>query len=208
MQTIDTPRGPAEVRLTLPDTPAAAASPALVLGHGAGGGIDAPDLRAAERAALAAGCPVALVLQPYRVAGRRSAPPAAALDEAWIAVLAELTAGPLSGRPLITGGRSSGARVACRTAATTGAAAVLCLAFPLLPPARAGAAKAPVSRLPELDGVAVPTLVVQGRTDRFGVPPEGPDRGVVVLTGDHGLKSDPDGVAAAVSAFVSRIAGK
>ena len=207
METIETPRGPAEVQLTFPDAPSDASAPALVLGHGAGGGIDAPDLRAAKQAALAQRCPVALVLQPYRVAGRRSAAPAAALDEAWTAVLAHLMAGPLAGRPLITGGRSSGARVACRTAAPTGAAAVLCLAFPLLPPVRAGSGKTPVSRLPELDGVTVPALVIQGRSDRFGVPPEGPARRVVVLAGDHGLKSDLGGVATAVGAFVSEIAG-
>lgn len=202
MKTIQTPRGPAQVRLSFPDA-GSPSSPALILGHGAGGGIDAPDLRATERAALSVGCPVALVLQPYRVAGRRSAAPAAQLDEAWTAVVAQLASGPLAGRPLITGGRSSGARVACRTAGTTAAAGVLCLAFPLLPPARAGAANAPVSRLPELDLVTLPTLVIQGRSDRFGVPPQAPGRQVVLLDGDHGLKSDLGGIADAVTAFVT-----
>ncbi len=110
---------------------------ALMLGHGAGGGVNAPDLQAAARAAAAQGLAVALVEQPYRVAGRRSPAPARQLDAAWLAVAEALLAGELSGLRLIAGGRSSGARVACRTAADTGAVAVLCLAFPLHPPGRA-----------------------------------------------------------------------
>jgi predicted alpha/beta-hydrolase family hydrolase len=169
---------------------------ALVLGHGAGGGVGAPDLRAATRAARTAGFTVALVEQPYRVAGRRSPAPAAQLDAAWLAVLAELRDGALTGLPLVVGGRSAGARVACRTAAEAGAAAVLCLAFPVHPPGRADdPAK---SRLPELDAVRLPVLVVQGERDPFGMPPEGPDRTVVRVPGDHSLRN-----GAAVEAAVA-----
>ena len=94
-------------------------SGALVLGHGAGGGVQSPDLVGATEAARSAGLSVALVEQPYRVAGRRSPAPASQLDAAWIAVVSQLRDGPLSGLDLVTGGRSSGARVACRTAAET-----------------------------------------------------------------------------------------
>jgi predicted alpha/beta-hydrolase family hydrolase len=189
MRTIQTPVGQARVLLQQ----ALDAKAALVLGHGAGGSVSAPDLQAATRAALEEDVSVALVEQPYRVAGRKSAPPAQHLDEAWLAVVEQLAFEV----PLITGGRSSGARVACRTAAATGAVGVVCLAFPLQPPARASGTVAD-SRLGELDAVEVPVLVVQGRNDQFGVPPEGPNRRVVVLDGDHGLKKDPSGLGDAV----------
>lgn len=170
-----------------------------MLGHGAGGGVAAPDLAAAARAAIAARVAVALVEQPYRVAGRRSPPRAAALDGAWIAALQALAEGPLAGLALIAGGRSSGARVACRTAAATGAIGVLCLAFPLLAPSGS-------SRQDELDGAGVPVLVVQGAGDRFGVPRPSATRTVVVLRGDHGLKSDLAGVADAVGGWLRTVA--
>jgi uncharacterized protein len=189
----ETPHGPAHVHLR----PAAEPRGALVLGHGAGGGIAAPDLVAATEAALAERLSVALVEQPYHVAGRRSSPPAHHLDAAWIAVVEQLTAGDLAGLPLVTGGRSAGARVACRTAEATGAAAVLCLAFPLQPPSRKGKPPGP-SRLSELDDVNVPVLVVQGEGDRFGMPPPGRSRKVVQVRGDHSLRSDPQAVGAAV----------
>ncbi|HSJ18614.1 MAG TPA: alpha/beta family hydrolase, partial [Solirubrobacterales bacterium] len=163
---IDTPSGDAVAHLHPADAPRAA----LVLGHGAGGGVEAPDLVAATEAATAEGVTVALVEQPYRVAGRRSPAPAKRLDEAWTAVLEHLAEDELRGLPSIVGGRSLGARVACRTVEQTGAAAVLCLAFPLQPPARKGKPPSP-SRLAELDAVDVPMLVVQGDRDRFGVPP-------------------------------------
>src|SRR5947199_6635698 len=137
----------------------------LVLGHGAGGSVSAPDLQVATRVALGEDISVALVEQPYMVAGRKSPPPAPKLDEAWLAVLAHLE---LDG-PLICGGRSSGARVACRTAEAAGAVAVLCLAFPLQPPARQSGTARP-SRQDELDAVSVPVLVVQGENDQFGMP--------------------------------------
>ena len=194
---IETPHGPAQVHLH----PADKARGALVLGHGAGGGVEAPDLVAATGAALAQGFTVALVEQPYHVAGRRSSPPAHHLDAAWTAVVEALAAGDLEGLPLVTGGRSAGARVACRTAAATGASAVLCLAFPLQPPARKGKPPGP-GRLDELDAVKVPVLVVQGEGDRFGMPPAGPKREVVHVKGDHSLRSDPEAVAAAVESWL------
>jgi hypothetical protein len=177
---------------------------ALVLGHGAGGGVWAPDLAAATEAAHGEGVSVALVEQPYRVAGRRSPPRAPQLDAAWISVVDSLRAGHVAGLPLVVGGRSLGARVACRTAETTGAAAVLCLAFPLEPPVREGSPRQ--SRLPELEAVTVPTLVVQGESDRFGVPPPGPARKVVTVRGDHGLKSSLEAVAAAVRTWLRELA--
>jgi uncharacterized protein len=175
----------------------------LVLGHGAGGGVDAPDLLAARNAALAEGIAVARVEQPYRVAGRRSQPRAPVLDAAWTAVVEHLAEHELAQLPLITGGRSAGARVACRTAEETGAAAVLCLAFPLEPPRRGD--KPPQSRLDELDAVSVPVLVVQGERDRFGMPPAGPSREVVTVAGDHGLKKDLDGVGGAVRKWLRAV---
>jgi len=177
MLELDTPHGPARAHLHTVDSPAGL----LVLGHGAGGGVGSPDLVGATDAAREAGLSVALVEQPYRVAGRRSPSPAGQLDAAWSSVIAQL---PREGLPLLVGGRSAGARVACRTAAEVGAAAVLCLAFPLHPPG-----KPEKSRLEELDAVEVPTLVVQGERDPFGLPPAGPNRTVVTIPGTHSLRS-------------------
>jgi uncharacterized protein len=189
---IETPHGPARVHRR----PAERPHGTLLLGHGAGGGVTSVDLTVAAETAIAAGFDVVLVEQPYRVAGRRSPAPAARLDAAWIAVVEQLE--PL--RPLIAGGRSSGARVACRTAAQTGAAGVLCLAFPLHPPGRPDK-----SRLPELDGVTVPALVVQGISDPFGMPPPGPRRTVVQLAGDHRLASDRPGLRTAVADWLASV---
>jgi uncharacterized protein len=150
--------------------------------------------------ALEAGISVALVEQPYVVAGRRSPAPAKHLDTAWTAVVEHLTAGELEGLGLIAGGRSLGARVACRTAAALDAVAVLCLAFPLQPPQRKGKPPAP-DRLGELDAVAVPTLVVQGESDQFGIPPDGPNRKVVLVPGSHTLRQ-MDPIADAVRAWL------
>ncbi|HEX5494473.1 MAG TPA: alpha/beta family hydrolase [Mycobacteriales bacterium] len=173
-----------------PDTPAAPVS-LLLVGHGAGGGVDAPDLLAVRAAALAAGVAVVRVEQPYRVAGRRTPPPAAHLDDAWRAVVEAVRADPpMAGLPLVLAGRSSGARVACRTATALGAAAVVALAFPLHPPG-----KPDRSRLAELDAPDVPVLVVQGARDPFGMPPAGPDRTVRVVPGDHSLRPSADRVA-------------
>ena len=193
---IDTPHGPARAHVQTSDD----SRGALFLGHGAGGGVEAPDLVAACSAALSERFTVALVEQPYRVAGRRSPPPASHLDTSWIAIVESLRAGPLADHAIIVGGRSMGGRVALRTVEETGAVAVLCLAFPLEPPGR----KNPQNRLPELEAVRVPTLVVQGERDPFGVPPPSPTREVVRVPGDHGLKSDPEAVAAAVRAWLEK----
>jgi predicted alpha/beta-hydrolase family hydrolase len=198
---LETPHGPARAHLR----PVDGAAAALVLGHGAGGGVEAPDLRAATEAAHGAGVSVVLVEQPYRVAGRRSAAPAHQLDVAWAAVVEQLAAGPLRGLPHVVGGRSAGARVACRTAGRTGAIGVLCLAFPLVPPARRGSSGPPRSRQDELDAVAVPVLVIQGENDRFGMPEPGPRRTVVRVRGDHRLAADRDAVRAAVGAWLASL---
>ena len=197
---IDTPSGEAVAHLHPVDAPRAW----LVLGHGAGGGVEAPDLIAATEAARAEGVAVALVEQPYRVAGRRSPAPAKRLDEAWTAVLADLSDRELEGLPRIVGGRSLGARVACRTLEETGGDAVLCLAFPLEPPARKGKEPSP-SRLPELAAVTAPMLVIQGDRDRFGMPPSTARRKVAVVPGDHGLKADTDAVGAAVRSWLPEV---
>ena len=197
---LETPHGPANAHLH----PAAGARAALVLGHGAGGGVTARDLVAVTEAARAVGVSVALVEQPNRVAGRRSPAPARQLDAAWTAVVDQLRAGELHGLQLIVGGRSSGARVACRTAAATGAVGVLCLAFPLQPPRRASPAP---SRLSELDAVTVPILVVQGSRDAFGMPPAGPRRTVVQVASDHSLKTDLEAVRSAVREWLPSLVG-
>jgi predicted alpha/beta-hydrolase family hydrolase len=195
---VPTPHGPARVHLET----AGSTRGTLVLGHGAGGGVGARDLVTVAGVATTLGLSVALVEQPYRVAGRRSAAPAHQLDAAWVAVVEHLRADALLGGVLVTGGRSSGARVACRTAAATGADGVLCLAFPLQPPPRQSRPPSP-SRLSELDAVTVPTLVVQGERDRFGIPPEGALRTVAVVRGDHALRTDLSAVGEAVHAWLS-----
>lgn len=200
MLAVETPHGRAAIEITTVPEPRGA----LILGHGAGGGIAARDLVAASDAARSAGFSVALVEQPYRVAGRRSPAPAHQLDAAWIAVVEQLAGAELRGLPLVTGGRSSGARVACRTASAVGASGVLCLAFPLVPPARAGKEPAP-SRLPELDAVTVPILVVQGTNDRFGMPPPARQRTVVQVRGDHSLRSDLGALAVAVGEWLAAL---
>jgi uncharacterized protein len=197
---LETPHGLARVHLQPADEPRAA----LLLGHGAGGGVQARDLAAAADAARAEGLTVGLVEQPYRVAGRRSPAPAGHLDAAWLAVVDRLRREELSGLPLVTGGRSSGARVACRTSAESGAAGVVCLAFPLQPPRRRSGAAAP-SRLPELDAVAVPALVVQGVRDPFGMPPEAARRAVVRVDGDHSLRTAIAEVGPAVSSWLQQL---
>jgi uncharacterized protein len=197
---LDTPHGPARAHVDV----AKGAGAGLILGHGAGGGVTAPDLVAATEAALAAGLSVALVEQPYRVAGRRSQAPARQLDAAWTAVCAHLQTRVFHGLPLVAGGRSAGARVACRTAGETGAVAVLCLAFPLVPSQRRGGA-APASRLPELDGVDVPTLVVQGERDRFGIPPGSASRTVVLVPGDHSLRTSSAAIGEAVRTWLADV---
>jgi len=194
---IETPVGTARAHVEPVPDPVGA----VVLGHGAGGGVGARDLVAAAGAAREAGYAVAYVEQPYRVAGRRSPAPAQQLDTAWTAVVAHLLANDLHGLPIVAGGRSSGARVACRTAAATGAAAVLCLAFPVHPPGRPER-----SRLEELDSVTVPTLVVQGVRDPFGMPPAGHSRTVVHVASDHSLRADLATLAEAVREWLRSLA--
>jgi uncharacterized protein len=193
---VDTPTGPAWLDL---DRPRGRAVALLAIGHGAGGSVDSPDLVAVRDHAVAAGICVARITQPYRVAGRRAPAPAPRLDEAWLAAVAQLRAQRRLRRlPLVVAGRSSGARVACRTATASGAAAVVALAFPLHPPG-----KPEKSRLDELSAPAVDVLVVQGDRDPFGLPSAAPGRAVTVIAGaDHSLKRAPEQVATAVVGFV------
>lgn len=176
--------------------------PTVVLGHGAGGGIEAADLQAVAAAAVGAGCGCVLVEQPWRVAGRRIAPRPAVLDEAWLEVLGALRLRS----PLVVGGRSAGARVACRTARRAGAVGVLALAFPLHPPGRPDR-----SRAGELMGVRLPRLVVQGSRDAFGSAAEvvAATRGVRVVEvpgADHSLARAPlDAAMGAVVDFLARL---
>lgn len=184
---LDTPHGLARVEIH--DVRDAAG--VLVLGHGAGGGIATRDLIEAKDVALAAGLGVALVEQPYRVTGRRSPPPAPHLDTGWLAVVEALRGRWFHELTLVVGGRSSGARVACRTAHLTGATGVLCLAFPLQPPQGERPEPRP-SRLVELEIVQADVLIVQGENDRFGIPPAAPRRTVSVVAGDHSLRRGLD----------------
>lgn len=194
---IQTPIGLAWADLDRPrGTPVAL----LAIGHGAGGGVEAPDLLAVRAAAVAAQFAVARITQPYRVAGRRAPAPATRLDEAWLAAVAAVRRQRgLRTVPLVALGRSSGARVACRTAAAVGAAAVVALAFPVHPPGNPGR-----SRLDELALPSVPVLVVQGDRDAFGMPAAGPADVVVIAGADHSLRKDPAAVARAVVDFVTR----
>lgn len=171
----------------IPDQPLAV----LVLGHGAGGSITAPDLAAVAVAAVDAGLAVVRVTQPYRVAGRRAPAPAQHLDDAWTEAVTAVRETLPAGLPLVVGGRSSGARVACRTAVALGAAGVVALAFPVHPPGQPERSRAGELR------TGLPTLVVNGDRDPFGVPGRSPGRRVVVRPGEtHALRADPAGVAA------------
>ncbi len=192
---IETAHGPARVYLHCAEEGVAV----LMLGHGAGGGIGAKDLVAVTRAATAAGVHVALVEQPYKVAGRRAPAPANQLDAAWLTVADELSE-RFDGLPFVFGGRSSGARVACRTASAGQAVAVLCLAFPEHPPGRPEK-----SRQPEFDAVEVPTLVIQGERDPFGRPKPGPHQELVLVDGDHSLGKDLEKISRAAAEWLSRV---
>jgi uncharacterized protein len=179
-ETVPTPAGDARVTWHSPRN----ARAVLAMGHGAGGGIEARDLRALADALPAHGIAVALVEQPWRVAGRRLAPAPKTLDAAWTALWPALGK---PGRPVVAGGRSAGARVACRTGRALGAHAVLALSFPLHPPG-----KPEKSRADELLSTELPTLVVQGGRDPFGRPAEFPPLPETtelaeVAHGDHGF---------------------
>ncbi|MEV5890268.1 alpha/beta hydrolase family protein [Nonomuraea fuscirosea] len=192
-----TPRGPALVQVD----EVADARLLLVLTHGSGGTVEAPDLLAVRDAAVAAGVSVARVTQAFRVAGARAPGSAARQDEAWESVLDELRAAR-PGLPVVQGGRSNGARVACRTAKAVGAAAVVALAFPLHPPG-----KPERSRADELRGAGVDVLVVNGDRDPFGVPDAGDAARLVVLPGEgHELKRDPARVGEVVAEWIVRYA--
>jgi predicted alpha/beta-hydrolase family hydrolase len=197
---LDTLHGPARAHLHDLCAPRGV----LVLGHGAGGSVTARDLVEVKDVALSVGIAVALVEQPYRVAGRRAPAPAAQLDAAWTSVVEALRADWPQGLPLVVGGRSSGARVACRTSRATGAVGVLCLAFPLQPPRGKRPEPGP-SRLFELDQVGVETLVVQGERDRFGVPPAAALRTVCVVPGDHSLRQGLATSAPIVAEWLRRL---
>jgi predicted alpha/beta-hydrolase family hydrolase len=210
---VATPFGPARVQLWAPGS---APVGRLMLGHGAGGGIGAPDLVAARRTAVAAGWLAMLVEQPWRVAGKRIAPAPARLDIGWLAVAEGLQrledAGEDlgQGRPLVVGGRSAGARVACRTAAQLGAVAVVGLAFPLHPPGRPEKSRAAELGAPPAAGL--PVLVIQGERDPFGVPAEIaalalPGVEVVGVPGDHTLARTVAGAGAVAAALVARLPG-
>ena len=197
---VPTPHGDARVHYARPADDAVGL---MMLGHGAGGGVTAHDLRLAAEVALGASLAVALVEQPYRVAGRRAPAPPAHVDAAWRAVAQHLHGADLGDLPLIVGGRSFGGRVACRTAGDVGASGVLCLAFPLHPPGRPEK-----SRLAELTSVTVPTLVVQGDRDPFGVPDPATLPGghnLVVVDGDHSLKKDAPAIRAAIATWLGAL---
>lgn len=219
-RTIATPHGPAVAHLWWP---AGTPTGTVVLGHGAGGTSWSVDLLALT-ALAEEGVVVVLVEQPWRVAGRRVAAPPAHLDEAWLTVVPRLLGGrrALPG-PLVVGGRSAGARVACRTAAAVDAAAVLALAFPLVPPARrrsGDGTATPVSRAHEIDEAGDrPVLVVQGRRDAFGSAqdvaaalgttvsstPGVTHREIVEAAGDHSFSADPHDVVNAARIWLSTL---
>lgn len=172
----------------------------LVLTHGAGGGVASADLLAARRAGLDAGAVVARVLQPYRVGGARAPGSPARQDAAWHEVVGELRRRH-QGLALVQGGRSNGARLACRTARVVGAVAVVALAFPLHPPGKAGDPDR--SRAPELRAAGVPVLVVNGDRDPFGVPAAADVHRLVVLAGQaHALSGDAAAITEAVGAWL------
>lgn len=203
----NTPLGQARTHTTAAARDQTPVRGTLVLGHGAGGGVESADLLAVTDEATRAGWRVIRVEQPWRVAGKRVAPAPPRLDEAWRIVLDRLRDdGRLEG-PVVLGGRSAGARVACRTAAGCGAAGVLALAFPLYPPGRPEK-----TRADELVGVSVPIVVVQGETDAMGRPEEvaavlsgRSNASVYAVPGDHALKRNVDIVAAAALSWLTEL---
>ncbi|GAB3442636.1 alpha/beta hydrolase [Streptomonospora sediminis] len=195
---IDTPRGPARADI---DVPEGRPRYLLAITHGAGGGVDAADIAAVCAAVLEAGGAVARITQSYRVAGRRMPGGSTApQDEAWKSAIGSVRADErLADLPLVLAGRSNGARAACRTAAELGAAAVVALAFPLHPPG-----KPERSRAGELRGAGVPTLVVNGDRDPFGVPDAADATSLVVRAGErHDLAKDTGSLAAVVAEWLA-----
>jgi uncharacterized protein len=195
---ISTQAGPARAEIDRPQ----AASFLLVLTHGAGGGVASKDLLAVRDACLRLGGVVARVLQPYRVRGARAPGAPGPQDAAWLEIIARLRQENPE-LPLIQGGRSNGARVACRTAREAGARAVVALAFPLHPPGRPDQ-----SRVAELRQAGTDVLVVNGERDPFGVPDERDAARVVVLPGEtHALSRDPAAVGTAVGGWLTALLG-
>jgi len=194
---ISTSAGPARAELDAAEDPPFL----LVLTHGAGGGTDTADLLAARQAGLDHGAAVARVLQPYRVRGARAPGSAARQDEAWLEITGKLQR-RFPGVPLVQGGRSNGARVACRTARAAGALAVLALAFPLHPPGRPDR-----SRAAELAEAGTEVLVVNGARDPFGIPEAGGGVRVVVLPGAaHALAGRGDAIRLVVGSWLAVLA--
>jgi uncharacterized protein len=195
---IQTGAGPALVDIDRPDKPAFL----VVMTHGAGGGVETKDLLAVRDAALARGGVVARVLQPYRVRGARAPGAPGPQDAAWLEIIGALRA-EFPGLPLVQGGRSNGARVACRTAAQAGALGVIALAFPLHPPGRPEQ-----SRADELRAASTAVLVVNGDRDPFGIPAGRDASQVVVLPGEtHSLSKRPAAVGEAVGSWLDELAG-
>jgi uncharacterized protein len=199
---IHTPVGMARAHLWSPRGP----SGTLVLGHGAGGTSWSADLQALT-ALTVDGWLVVLVEQPWRVAGRKVATPPAQLDMAWLSVMASLTSGRSAlPRPLVVGGRSAGARVACRTAAAVGADAVLALSFPLHPPGKPDRSRAMEALL--VTGAGIPLAVIQGERDPFGNPEEvrsalGTPAQVFAARGTHSFTKTSMDVLEAARAFLT-----
>jgi uncharacterized protein len=195
---ISTGAGPARAEVDRPT----AATFLLLMTHGAGGGVATRDLLAVREVAVDLGGVVARVLQPYRVRGARAPGAPGPQDAAWLDIVAALRR-EYPGLPLVQGGRSNGARVACRTAADAGAVAVIALAFPLHPPGRPE-----LSRAAELRGAGVDVLVVNGERDPFGIPSRRDVARVVVLPGEtHSLTKNPAAVGAAVKPWLAEKVG-
>jgi uncharacterized protein len=193
---ISTHAGPARVEIDRPQK----ASFLIALTHGAGGGVATKDLLAVKDACLELGGVVARVLQPYRVRGARAPGAPGPQDAAWLEIVGHLCA-EHPGLPLIQGGRSNGARVACRTAKEAGARAVVALAFPLHPPGRPEQ-----SRVAELRQAGTDVLVVNGERDQFGIPGQQDASRVVVLPGEtHALSRNPAAVGAAVGTWLGEL---
>ncbi len=177
----------------------------LVLTHGAGGGVGSKDILAARQAGLQAGATVVRVTQPYRVGGARAPGSAQRQDEAWLEIISVLCAAH-PGLPLVQGGRSNGARLACRTAQQAGAAAVIALAFPLHPPGKADDPSR--SRAGELRSAGVPVLVINGDRDPFGIPDQADADRLIVLPGEtHSLSRHPQAITEAVASWLGQVIG-
>ena len=196
---IETAAGPARVTI---DRPAGEPACLLILTHGSGGTPDSADVLAVRDAGLALGAVAALVTQPYVVRGARAPGSADKQDAAWTEIIAALR-GRYPGLPVIQGGRSNGARVVCRTAHAVGAHGVIALAFPLHPPGHPER-----TRAAELPGQPMPTLVLNGDRDPFGIPEEGGGIRVIVLPGQtHALSKDPATIGGAAGEWIRGLLG-